>query len=128
MLDTILIFFCLLRLLLYPSMCYILCCILVLLWLLHLFLCILLLLDGMFYRKLLSSYGKICPLRPVSLLIFCLDILSIDISGVLKSLAITVLVSTSPISMWYKLNTFYSATVLFHWFITLFFCNKHFQQ
>ena len=38
MLDTILIF-CLLRLLLYPSMCYILCCILVLLWLLLLFLC-----------------------------------------------------------------------------------------
>ena len=64
----------------------------------------------------------------VSLLIFCLDCLSIDKSGVLKSPAIIVLVSTSPISVWYKLNTFYSANVFFHWFMALFFCNKYFQQ
>ena len=57
--------------------------------------CILLLLDGMFCKYLLSPPAvsfKAC----VSILIFCLGDLSIAVSGVLKSTAIIVLFSVSP--------------------------------
>ena len=47
--------------------------------------CILLLLDGMLYKYQLSLSVLMCHLRHVSLLIFCLDDLFIDESGVLMS-------------------------------------------
>ena len=55
----------------------------------------LLLLDGMFFIYLLSIWSNVLFKASVSLLIFCLDDLSIDISGVLKSPTIVVSLLTS---------------------------------
>ena len=55
----------------------------------HLRICILLLLDEMFC---IYMWFK----ADASLLIFCLDVLSINVSGVLKSPTSTVLLSISP--------------------------------
>lgn len=55
---------------------------------------ILLLWDGMFDKYSLSLSGLGCHLSAV--LIFCLNDLSIDVSGVLKFPTITVLLSVSP--------------------------------
>ena len=52
---------------------------------------ILLILDGMFFINMLSSFGRICHLRP---LVFCLDNLSIDVNGVLM-FPVIVLLSTA---------------------------------
>ena len=59
--------------------------------------CILWLLDGMLYKYQLSPSGLNLSLKAcVSLLIFCLDDLSIDESGVLDPPTIIVLLSISP--------------------------------
>ena len=58
--------------------------------------CILLLLDGMSYKYVLSPSGLLLHSGPVSLWILCLDDLSIAVSGVLKSPTIIVLLSISP--------------------------------
>ena len=55
--------------------------------------CILLVLDEMSYKYLLSSSGLMHHSGPVSLLIFCLDDLFIAVSGVLNSPTIIVLLS-----------------------------------
>ena len=57
---------------------------------------ILLLLDGMLSKYQLSPSGLICVLKSVFPLVFCLDDLSIDECGVLKSPTIIVLLSISP--------------------------------
>ena len=51
---------------------------------------ILLLWSEMLSRYQLNPFDLVCHLKPVSLLIFCLDDLSIEINGVLKSLTMTV--------------------------------------
>ena len=51
----------------------------------------------MSYKYLLSPTG-ICHLRPVSVLIFCLDDEFIDVCGVLKSPTIIALFSISPLT------------------------------
>ena len=58
--------------------------------------CILLFLDGMSYKYQLSPFGLMSFKACVSLLIFCLDDLCIDISPVLKFPVIIVLCSVSP--------------------------------
>ena len=59
--------------------------------------CILLLLDGMIYKYQLSLSGLMCHLRLcVSLLIFFMDGLSIDVNVVLKFPTIFVFLSVSP--------------------------------
>ena len=59
--------------------------------------CILLLLDGMFYKYLLSASGVMHHLRPMfPCWFFCLDNLSIAISRVLKSSTIIMFLSSSP--------------------------------
>ena len=58
--------------------------------------CILLLLDEMSYKYLLSPSGLMHHSGPVSLLIFCLVDLSIAVSGVLKSPTIIVLLLLCP--------------------------------
>ena len=65
--------------------------------------CILLLLDAVSYNYQLNLSGLMWHLSCVSLLIFCLDALSISVSGVLKSPTITVLLSIFPfmaVSLW----------------------------
>ena len=57
---------------------------------------ILLLWDGMFYKYQLTLSGVEYHLRPVFPCWFCLDDLTLDVSGVLKSPAIIVLLSISP--------------------------------
>ena len=57
--------------------------------------CILLLLDGMSYKYLRSILSNASFEACVSLLIFCLDDLSITVSGVLMSPAIIVIVNFS---------------------------------
>ena len=56
--------------------------------------CILLLLDGMLFIYIKSIWSNMLFKANVSLLIFCLDDLSIDVSGVLQS-SIIVFLSTS---------------------------------
>ena len=58
--------------------------------------CILLLLDGMLYKYLFSPSGLMHHLRPVFLVDFLSDDLSIAVNGVLKSPAIIVLLPISP--------------------------------
>ena len=59
--------------------------------------CILLLRDGMFYIDFIKSISSNVLLKTsVSLLIFCLNDLSIDLSGVLKSPTLIILLSISP--------------------------------
>ena len=58
--------------------------------------CILLVLDAVFCRYLLSPTSLFCHLISVIFLIFCLYVLCIDLSGVLKSPPVTVLFSVSP--------------------------------
>ena len=58
--------------------------------------CILLLFDGLFCISVKLFWCNVSFKASVSLLIFCLDDLSIDVSGVLKSTAIIVLLSISP--------------------------------
>ena len=56
----------------------------------------LLILDGKLYKYQLSLSGLMCHLRPViSLLIFSLDDVSIDVCGILKSPTIPVLLTIS---------------------------------
>ena len=67
--------------------------------------CILLTLDGIFYKYKINPSSQLCHLRSifVPLLIFCLDDLSIDVSGVLKFPTIIVLLSISSlmaVSIW----------------------------
>ena len=50
----------------------------------------------MSYRYLLSPIGLLCHLKHVSLLIFFLDALSFDVSGVVKFPTIIVLLLISP--------------------------------
>ena len=57
---------------------------------------ILLLWDGMFYKYQLTIWSMVSLNACVSLLIFCLDDLSIAVSGVLKSPTMIVLLSISP--------------------------------
>ena len=59
-------------------------------------LCILLLSEGMLYKYQLSLSGLMCHLRPVFLLIFCLDDMSIDKIGVLQSPSIIESLYISP--------------------------------
>ena len=55
------------------------------------------LLGGMFYKYQLNLSGLLCHLKLLfTLSIFCLDGLSIRVSGVLKSPTIIVLLSVSP--------------------------------
>ena len=58
--------------------------------------CILLLSDGMLFKYQLSIWSNVLFKTCVSYLIFCLDDLSIDKSGVLKSLLFIVLLLISP--------------------------------
>ena len=60
-------------------------------------LCVLLLLDGIFYIYVKFIWSNILFKADVSSLILCLDDLSIDISGVLKPPAIFILLSVSPL-------------------------------
>ena len=67
---------------------------------------ILLILDGMFFINMLSSFGWMCHLRP---LVFCLDNLSIDVNWVLM-FHIIVLLSTAPsmsVNLHYVFRYFY---------------------
>ena len=59
--------------------------------------CILALLVGMFYKYQLDLSGLLCHLKLV--FIFCLDDLSIGVSGVLKSPTIIVLLLISPFTV-----------------------------
>ena len=61
--------------------------------------CILLLSDGILYKYQLSPSGLMCHLKPVSVLIFCLGDLSINVNGVLNSPSIIVLLSISPLCL-----------------------------
>ena len=94
MLDMISIFLNLQRLDLWPSMWSILENVLCTL---EKTVCILLFLGGISYIYLLNSFVLMCHLSQVSLLTFCLDILFIDVCGVLKSPTIIVLLSISPL-------------------------------
>lgn len=58
--------------------------------------CILLLSDGMFYLSISSILSNVSFKASVSLMTFCLDDLSSDVSGVLKSFTIIVLLWISP--------------------------------
>ena len=51
---------------------------------------------GISYRYLLSPVGLLCHLKHVSLLIFCPDALSFDVTGVVESPTIIVFLSISP--------------------------------
>ena len=57
--------------------------------------CNLLFLDGMSYKDQLKLSGLLCHVKFVSLLIFCLDELSVGVSEVLKSPTIIVLLLLS---------------------------------
>ena len=78
--------------------------------------CILWLLDRVFCRYQLSKLDVICLKVCIFLLIFCLDDLSFDISGVLKSATVIVLLSTSP-SLAVSSCFIYSGTLILGVFI-----------
>ena len=73
--------------------------------------CILLLLDGMFYKYQLSELVY-CVIQSLCFLIFCLDDLPIGVSGVLKAPNVVVLLSISPLMPVSVCLMFFSAPML----------------
>ena len=79
----------------------------------------LLLLGVMLYKYQLSSSGPMCHLRHLFLLTLCLDNLCIDVSGVLKSPTIILLLSISPFRFVSICLIYWGAPLLVHIYLQL---------